>query len=99
MLSLWALFVLSAMVIAWAYDINARITLNGTANRVVEAEAMACSGSEVALHPSVTPGSRVLRGGLSRSQTYEARITGEGGRLNLNWLVAGENPQRLELLR
>lgn len=99
MLSLWALFVLSAMVISWALEINSRLTLNGTASRVMEAEAMACSGSEIALHPAVSPGSPLLRGGVSRTQTYEARITGEGGRLNLNWLVAGENPNRLELLR
>ena len=32
-------------------------------------------------------------------QSYEAHITGEGGRLNVNWLVAGEDPQRLEVLR
>jgi len=99
MLALWALFLLSAMVISWALQIDARLTLNGNANRVMEAEAMACSGSEIALHPAVKPGSSVLRGGLSRTQTYDARITGEGGRLNLNWVVAGENPDRLELLR
>lgn len=99
MLSLWALFVLSAMIISWALAIDARLTLNGNASRIMEAEAMACSGSEIALHPAVKPGSPSLRGGISRTQTYEARITGEGGRLNLNWLVAGENPSRLELLR
>lgn len=99
MLALWALFVLSAMIISWALDINSRLTLNGNSNRVLEAEAMACSGSEIALHPGVKPGAAVLRGGISRTQTYEARITGEGGRLNLNWTVAGENPARLELLR
>jgi len=99
MLSLWALFVLSAMVMSWALNIDARLALNGNASRIMEAEAMACSGSEIALHPAVQPGSPVLRGGISRTQTYEARITGEGGRLNLNWLVAGENPGRLELLR
>ena len=41
----------------------------------------------------------MLHGGFGTLQSYEARITGEGGRLNLNWLVAGENPARLELLR
>jgi general secretion pathway protein K len=99
MLALWALFVLSAMVIAWALDINAQMAQNGDASRVLEAEAMACSGGEIALHPAVNSGSPVLRGGVSRQQTYEARITGEGGRLNLNWVMAGENPDRLELLR
>ncbi len=99
MLALWALFVLSAMVMAWALDIDARLALNGEASRVLEAEAMATSGSEIALHPAVEPGAAVLRGGVSRTETYEARITGEGGRLNLNWVVAGENPDRIELLR
>jgi general secretion pathway protein K len=99
MLALWALFLLSAMVIAWALDIDSRLTLSGNASRVVEAEAMAASGAEVALSPTVEAGSSALHGSLGRNQTYEARITGEGGRLNLNWIVAGENPQRLELLR
>ncbi len=99
MLALWALLVLSAMVMAWALDINTRLTVNGQAARVMEAEAMACSGAEIALHPAVEPGAAVLHGGASRTQTYNARITGEGGRLNLNWVVAGENPARLELLR
>ena len=99
MLSLWALFLLSAMVISWALDINQRLLMNGNASRVMEASAMAASGGEIALHPGVKPGSPALRGGLSRTQTFEARITGEGGRLNINWVVAGENPVRLELLR
>ena len=99
MLSLWALFLLSAMVISWAIDIDSRLVLSGQANRALEAEAMACSGAEIAMHPAVLPGSPLLRGGLARNQTYETRITGEGGRLNLNWIVAGENPQHLEVLR
>jgi general secretion pathway protein K len=99
MLSLWALFLLSAMIISWALDIDSRLALNGRATRVLEAQANACSGSEIALHPAATAGSPLLRGSLGRGQSYEARITGEGGRLNLNWVVSGENPQRIEMLR
>ena len=55
MLALWALFLLSAMIITWTLDIDGRITLSGNANRALEAVAMACSGSEVALHPAVQP--------------------------------------------
>ncbi len=99
LLSLWALFLLSAVVISWALDIDSRLTLNGNASRVTEAEAMAASGSEIAMHPAVKSGSPLLRGGVSPTQTFEVRITGEGGRLNINWVVAGENPQRIELLR
>jgi len=99
MLSLWALFLLSAMVISWALDIDARLTLSGHANRILEAEALACSGAEVAMYPNIQLDSPALVGGFGRDQRYEARITGEGGRLNINWLAAGENPVRIEVLR
>jgi hypothetical protein len=99
MLALWALFLLSAMVIAWALDVDSRLTLSGNASRVVEAEAMASSGAEVALSPTVETGSSALHGSLGRNQTFQARIMGEGGRLNLNWILGGENPQRLAILR
>ena len=99
MLTLWALFLLSAMVISWALDIDSRLTLSGDANRGLAAEAMAASGAEVALHPSVKPSSPNLHRALGTRGSYDVRITGEGGRLNLNWLTAGEDPIRLEILR
>ena len=101
MLALWALFLLSAMVISWALDINTRLTNSGLTNRALEAEAMACSGAEIAIAlPANKSWSPLLKGSLARGQSFDARITGEGGRLNLNWLVAPpENPTRLELLR
>jgi len=99
MLALWALFLLSALVISWALDIDSRLTLSGNANRVLEAEALACSGAEVALHPLIKPNSPNLSHRVPPRGSYEVRITGEGGRLNLNWLLAGEDPTRLEILR
>jgi general secretion pathway protein K len=100
MLSLWALFLLSAMVISWALDIDSRLVLSGHANRILEAEALACSGAEVAQHRSIKPGSPALEGSFGKDQRYEAHITGEGGRLNINWVAASpENPARLEVLR
>jgi len=100
MLSLWALFLLSAMVISWALDIDSRLTLSGHANRNLEAVALACSGVEVAMHRQAKPGLPALVGSLGKDQRYEARITGEGGRLNINWLAQlPENPARLEVLR
>jgi hypothetical protein len=49
--------------------------------------------------PTIKPNSPNLQGRFGPRQTYSARITGEGGRLNINWLVAGENPDRIEILR
>ncbi|MEY2526089.1 MAG: ral secretion pathway protein [Verrucomicrobiota bacterium] len=99
MLALWALFLLSALIITWALDIDSRLRLSGSANRILEAEALACSGAEVALHPQIKPDSPNLNHRVPPRGSYEVRITGEGGRLNLNWLVAGEDPARLEILR
>jgi general secretion pathway protein K len=99
MLALWALFLLSALIISWALDIDSRLSLSGDGTRMLKAEAVACSGAEVALHPAVNPDSPNLSGQLDNGASYKARLTGEGGRLNLNWLVAGEDPNRLGILR
>ena len=99
MLALWALFLLSAMVISWALQINSQLTLSGDANRRFEAEALACSGAEVAMHPNVQPGSPNLSRKIDDRKRYDVQMSGEGGRLNLNWLIAGEDPTRLGILR
>lgn len=101
MLSLWALFLLSAMIISWALDIDSRLALSGNANRVLAAEAMAASGSEVALHPSIAPGSPNLHGKMGEREGYDVQMTGECGRLNLNLLAPGgaENRALVEVLR
>jgi len=101
MLALWALFLLSAMVISWALDINSRLTLSGNANRVLGAKAMASSGADVALHPTIKPGSPNLHGKMGDRESYDVRMTGECGRLNLNLLAPGgaENQGLVKILR
>src|SRR5204863_4437408 len=100
MLSLWALFLLSAMIISWTLDISSRLALSGKLNRILEAEAMACSGAEIAIHPQTKPDSGVLVGRFGKGQRYEARLTGEGGRINLNWVTQmPEIPARVEVLQ
>jgi general secretion pathway protein K len=105
MLALWALFLLSAMVISWTLDIDARLTISGNANRNLEAVAMACSGAEVALAipSSAGPASPALHGSFPPNQSYSVRINGESGRLNLKVIlaagVADPRSPYLELLR
>jgi len=96
MLALWALFLLSALVISWALDINSRLAVSGEGTRMLKAEAVACSGAEVALNPTTTPSSPNLNGMLNGGATYKARMTGEGGRIDLNWVVL---PQNVEILK
>ena len=99
MLALWALFLLSAMVISWALSINSRLIMSGNANRNIEAEALACSGAEVAMYPNIKPDSEALVGGFGGNQRYEVHMTGEGGRLNLRTMLVGEKPVQIEVLR
>lgn len=99
LLSLWALLLLSAAVLAWFGYINREIEFEHQANFGLEARAMAYSGLNVALLPKTTPRSPLLTRQLDESHGYEVRMIGEGGRLNVNWLLAGEDPGRLELLK
>lgn len=101
MLALWALFLLSAMIISWALDINTRVAVSGNASRVLEAEAMASSGADIALHPMINPDSANLHGQLGKQEGYDVQMMGECGRLNLNLLAPGgaENVPLKEILR
>jgi hypothetical protein len=104
MLALWALFLLSAMIISWALDINSRLVVSGNASRVLDAEAMASSGAdvalaEVALRPNAAPSSPNLHRQLDRGEGYDVQMRGECGRLNLKFLTVGEEPAKLEILR
>jgi hypothetical protein len=99
MLALWALFLLSAMVISWALDINSRLAVSGNASRVLDAQAMASSGADVALHPLIKPDSANLHGQIDKRERYDVQMVGECGRLNLNFLAQGENPTKVEILR
>ena len=104
MLALWALFLLSAMVISWALDINSRLVVSGNASRVLDAEAMASSGAdvalaEVALRPNAAPSSPNLHKQMDVRQGYDVKMRGECGRLNLKFLTLGEDPSKLEILR
>jgi type II secretory pathway component PulK len=104
LLALWALFLLSAMIISWALDINSRLVVSGNASRVLDAEAMASSGAdvalaEIALRPNTAASSPNLHKQVNNQQGYDVQMIGECGRLNLNFLTQGEDPTKLEILR
>jgi hypothetical protein len=99
LLALWALFLLSAMVIGWALNINSRLVVSSNENRVLEAEAMASSGADIALSREITPSSPNLHRQMGNGEGYDVRITGECGRLNVNFLTQGEDPNKLRILR
>ena len=88
LLALWALFLLAGVVFAWALNINSRLTVSGTANRVLSAEAAASSGAEVALNPTIKPASANLHKAMG-TESYDVQMSGECGRFNLNLLAPG----------
>ena len=73
--------------------------MHAAANRDLDAIAMAHSGIAFALHPMVTqmtPGlEETFPGGLG----YRVRIVSEGGKLNIKWLLEGEDPRKLTMLK
>jgi len=99
MLALWALVFLSAVVLGWAKLVDRQIASAHGSNLALEAYALAHSGAAMALSPAITRESPELNGSLGSGHTYSVTITGEGGKLNLNYLLAGEASVRLAILR
>jgi hypothetical protein len=99
LLCLWALFLLTAAVLAWAEWIRHDLLLTGEANRSFEARAMARSGVTIALHIAVSKYSPQLERELGSQLGYSVRMIGEAGKLNVNQLLQSEDPQKLMIFR
>ena len=96
---LWALLLLSAATFAWAVWVQQRIAVAGEENRAVEARAMARTGMTLAMHPQVSRLTPLPPEEIVPGAGYEVRIRGEGGKLNINWFMRGEEPMKLALFK
>ncbi|MBV9127658.1 MAG: general secretion pathway protein GspK [Verrucomicrobia bacterium] len=100
LLVLWALFLLVLLVLALVRQVNQHIVLDTHDARRAEARALAFSGLQIALHPGVRNNlTTALRGQPDAMHRWETTLRGEGGKLNLNWIVAGEDARKLDILR
>lgn len=99
LISMWALFLLSAVVFAWVKLIDARIENAFDANQALDARALAHTGVTVALHPQVTRSTPILSDTTGYERAYHATIIGEGSKLNISYLISGEDPIRLGILK
>jgi hypothetical protein len=90
-LALWALLLLSAAVFAWVKFIQQSAVYTSQSNAGLDAKALAHSGVMVALNPQVTRLTPILNQQFSEDRGYKVRMTGEGGRLNLNWIFTPTN--------
>jgi hypothetical protein len=91
--------VLSMGVSSWFLWLQERLKFHAEESRSAEALAMAHSGIAVAMNPKVDRFSSLLEAQLGPDAGYRVRIEGEGGRVNLPWILAGEDPQRMAIFK
>ncbi len=96
---LCALFLLTLVIFGLARRVQEDLFMAGRDNRALDARALAFTGAQIALHPLSSVRTPALRRNLDGTHRYAARIVGEGGKLNLNWLLIGEDQAKLEMLK
>lgn len=98
-LVLWAIFMLSAALLAWVEFVQTDLERAADANRELEAKAMAHSAVALALHPLITDKTPPIEEKFNSLMGFRARFVGEGKKLNITWLLTGMEPERLDLLK
>ena len=99
LLVMWALFLLSAVIMYWAKYIEKGIAAAGAANRLLEAKALAHSGAVLGLLPKADKRSPFLVGGLDKANSYAVTLRSEGAKVNLNYMIVGEDAVRIAFLK
>ena len=99
LLVFWALLLLSAAVFGFAKWMQQDLQIQAEANHDLEAREMAHSGLALALHPLVTKLTPGLEEDLGGGLGYSVRMVSEGGKLNIRWLIEGEDPRKIDMLK
>jgi hypothetical protein len=95
----WSIMVLSLAVTGWFFWLQQRVKEHGEDARAAEAMAMAHSGYAVAINPKVDRFSSLLRAEPLPGIGYNVSVESEGGRINLVWVLTGNEPKRLNLFK
>lgn len=95
----WAVIVLTMAVSGWFFWLQQRVQQHGEDTRAVEALAMAHSGIALALNPKVDRYSSLLEAEVAPAMGYRVTIESEGGRINLAWMLSGNDHSRIGLLK
>ncbi len=99
LIALWAIIVLTSAVLLWAAYIRQTINVSGESYNDTEARAMAHSGLAIAMHPLASKETEALTTEEANDPGFRVRMVSEGGKLNLNFLFAGENSARQEIFK
>lgn len=95
---LWAVFVLSALLIVVVRLVDFDLDLSSAASKRFSARQLAQTGIAYALHPEVQPGSPLLAQDFGGAARLEVRISREDARLNINQLLLGNTTALLQQL-
>lgn len=89
MLVLWAIALLSVLLLSWSELVNFRLERFNLQGDRTKARFAALSGLQVALNGQVSKHSEILRDQqVEPDLSFNVVIESEGGRLNLNFLIA-----------
>jgi hypothetical protein len=99
MLALWALFLLSAAILVWIQFVRQTLIVGSEQQQEVEAKSAAHSGVALALHPLVSKVTPALMMAENNDPGFRVRMVSEGGKLNINTLLLGEDPRRHEVFK
>lgn len=99
LLVLWGLLLLSAAVFGFAKWVQQDTQIHAESNRDLEARAMAHSGLALALHPLVSKLTPGLEEDFGNGLGYSVRMVSEGGKLNIRWLLEGEDQRKMDILK
>lgn len=99
LLVLWALLMLSAAAFGYITWVQTSVAVQGEESRAMEARTMARSGITLGLHPLVTRYTPLPPEELAPGAGYEVRMRSEGGKLNINWLMRGEEPVKIMIFK
>jgi hypothetical protein len=95
----WAIVVLSMAIGGWFVWLQERVKVHGEQARAAEALAMAYSGVAMALNPQVDRYSSLLTTEVAPNLGFRVQVEGEGGRLNIPFLLTGEDPRRIQFFK
>jgi type II secretory pathway component PulK len=93
---LWVIALLSFLIITALLVAMQNADTTGARKAVFRAEQLAGMGVALAANPAVMPGDPLLRQRLSANESFEAIITSEESRLNLNSLLTEDGRAVLE---
>ncbi|MEM1443079.1 MAG: hypothetical protein AAGF67_12105, partial [Verrucomicrobiota bacterium] len=94
---LWVVAILSLLIFSATQLLFVGTEAEANSNAEFQARLLSERGIAIASHPDVEPGDEVLAEKINEAESFEARISSEGSRLNLNTLLSNPEADRIVL--